>query len=93
MRDTEKAYCADIWYMGTLKKAEILLQYLHGHMEQSDEVELWHLFQGSHTDKPYEIATKITTVLLNELTAETIYEFFNHYENAPCCMIVKKHDA
>jgi len=90
MRDTDKLYCAMIWYMGTLKKAETLLGYLQEHMKQSSEVEVWHLFQGAHTDKPYEIATKTTIVSLDDLTAEMIYKFFDDYESAPCCMIVQK---
>ncbi|MBQ2994754.1 MAG: hypothetical protein IJD56_04570, partial [Peptococcaceae bacterium] len=60
------------------------------HMKQSSEVEVWHLFQGAHTDKPYEIATKTTIVSLDDLTAEMIYKFFDDYESAPCCMIVQK---
>ena len=90
MRDTDKAYCAFMWYIGTIQQAEGLLNYLQVHMEQSNEVELWHLFQGSHTHKPYEIDTKTTIVLLEEATVEIIYKFFHDYENAPCCLIIRK---
>ena len=93
MRDTDKLYCAEIWYMGTLKKSEILLGYLQEHMKQSNEVELWHLSQWTHTDKPYEIATKTTIVSLDDLTAEMIYAFFDDYKSAPGCMIVQKRNC
>ena len=48
MRDTDKQYCAFMWYISTKQQAEGLLHYLQDHMQQSNEVELWHLFQSTH---------------------------------------------
>ena len=90
MRDTDKQYCAFMWYISTKQQAEGLLHYLQDHMQQSNEVELWHLFQGPHTNKPYEIETKTTIVSFEELTTEILYEFFHNCEDAPSCLIVQK---
>lgn len=89
MRDTEKAFCADLWYISTLQQAEGLLHYLQDYMKQNHEVEIWHLFQGSHTHKPYEIETKTRSVSLSALTAELLYQFFLDCDNAPQCIVVR----
>ena len=90
MRDTDKQYCAFMWYISTKQQAEGLLHYIQDHMEQSNEVELWHLFQGPHTNKPYEIETKTTIVSFEELTTEILYEFFHNCKDVPSCLIVQK---
>ena len=90
MRDTDKQYCAFMWYISTKQQAEGLLHYLQDHMQQSNEVELWHLFQGPHTNKPYEIETKTTIVSFEELTTEILYELYHNCEDAPSCLIVQK---
>ena len=90
MRDTDKQHCAFMWYISTKQQAEGLLYYIQDHMEQSNEIELWHLFQGAHTSKPYEIETKTMIISFKELTAEVIYEFYHNCEDAPSCLIVQK---
>lgn len=90
MRDTDKQFCAMLWYISTPEQAEGLLEYLKEHLKTGEDVELWYVFQGDHTDKPYVIETKTVTVPLEQLSAAAIHHFYNNVQDAPACMIVTR---
>ena len=89
LRDTDKAFCAEIWWIDTEAKAEGLLRYIREYMQKCNEIELWYLFQGLHTDKPYKEATRYKNVSLEHLNAAVLNEFFGNYEDTPACLLVR----
>jgi len=69
---TDRKYCAFFeWYRFTKGRAQQFIEYLKEHLENTDEIELWHVWldnKNTHNIETVEIST-------NNLTAEDIEKF------------------
>ena len=84
--DTDKAYFASLRWIDTEEKAENLIQYLRYHLQFTDEVELWFLYQGPEYDQ-----IECETVQIDDLRADELKDFYDDFTlDSPRRMIVHR---
>ena len=86
---TDKKYKMFLeWYRYTDGRANEVIKYLRNHLENTDEIELWHIWLGN--DKIS--GTKVIEKSIDELSAEDIH-FLDSYDswedNADLCIRIK----
>ena len=86
---TDKKYKMFLeWYRYTDGRANEVISYLKDHLENTDEIELWHIWIGS--DKITD--TKIIEKSISELSAEDIHSLDTYdvwKDNADLCIRIK----
>lgn len=74
---TEKKYFAYLEWEYTRNRAENLIQYIHRHLMEADEIELSQIWLGSGFDEPLP-KMKTYPILLNELTSLDLERVFKN---------------
>lgn len=98
---SKKQYLAAVeWNNCTPARAQMLLDYIRRHMEQVDELELWHTWMGGNGEAEYPPLVKKSEKSLSELTAADIEElcatdvFQSYFDNVDVgkqyCLVIKK---
>lgn len=73
---SKKPFLAAVeWSRCTPGRAEMLLGYIHHHMEKAEEMELWHTWMGGNGEEEYPPLVKDREIKLSELSTETICLF------------------
>lgn len=73
---SKKPYLAAVeWSRCTAGRAEMLLDYIHRHMEKAEELELWHSWMGGNGEEEYPPLVKSREIKLSELSGEEICRF------------------
>lgn len=82
---TKKKYCSEITWRYTDQRAKKLLEYIHDHLKESNEIELWRIWID---DNSTPIIYKVTE---NELRLKHIKKIFKQdVFDIPECMIITK---
>lgn len=73
---SKKEYLAAVeWNRCTPARAEMLLDYIRRHMEEAEEMELWHTWMGGGGEEEYPPLVKTELKSLGEVKAEDICAF------------------
>ena len=81
----KKKYCSEITWRYTDKRAKQLLEYIHDHLKDSNEVELWRIWMDANS------TPTIYKVMEEELRLKHIKKIFKQDGfNIPECVIITK---
>lgn len=80
---TKKKYCAYVeWYYCTFN-AEVMIEYIKNHLQNSRQIELWNVWMGEKS------VPQIKKCRLGDIQIATIKEIWgkDHYEKPECLLI------
>ena len=86
---TNLEYYSHLEWVYTEERAGKLIEYIRGHLEKAEELELWDIWLGSGAGKTEEVNKHHVSV--NDLTAADLEELFNgrRYD----CIAVKRQEV